>query len=147
QVSGSIDPYLIQEIDVVKGPSSVLYGQNAPGGLVNLVTKRPSPQTSREVAVSYGEHDRKQAQADFTGPVGDGSTLSYRLTGLYRKSDTQVDFVPDDRWFIAPALTWTPTSQTTFTVLGDYQYDNTGWSQFLPSQGVLTPNPNGKIDP
>jgi len=147
QVSGSVDPYLIQEIDVVKGPSSVLYGQNAPGGLVNLVTKRPSSAVSREVAVSYGDYDRQQAQADFTGPLGDGGTLSYRLTGLYRKSDTQVDFVPDDRWFIAPALTWAPTSQTTLTVLGDYQYDDTGWSQFLPSQGVLTPNPNGKVDP
>src|SRR5436190_12783895 len=51
QVSGSVDPYLIQEIDVVKGPSSVLYGQNAPGGLVNLVTKRPSAEASHEVVV------------------------------------------------------------------------------------------------
>jgi len=145
-VSGQIDPYMIQEVDIVKGPSSVLYGQNQPGGLVNLVTKRPPSRQLRELVLSYGSFSRRQAAADFGGPIGtDDNTLRYRLTGLYRRSDTQVKFVPDDRWFIAPALTWTPTSQTTWTVLGDYQKDKTGWSQFLPSQGTFRPNPNGRI--
>lgn len=146
QVSGQIDPYMLQEIDVVKGPSSVLYGQNQPGGLVNLVTKRPPSQQLREVVVNYGSHDRMQAQADFGGPIDSEGTLHYRLTGLVRQSDTQVDFVPDDRWFVAPALTWTPSEKTTWTLLGDFQHDETGWSQFLPSQGTLTSNPHGDID-
>src|SRR5687767_1411456 len=47
-VSGQIDPYMLQEVDIVKGPSSVLYGQNQPGGLVNLVTKRPPSRELRE---------------------------------------------------------------------------------------------------
>ena len=145
-VSGQIDPYMIQEIDIVKGPSSVLYGQNQPGGLVNLVTKRPPSQPLHEVVLDYGSFDRRQAALDFGGPVAnDESTLRYRLTGVYRRSDTQVKFVPDDRWFIAPAVTFAPSAKTTWTVLGDYQKDNTGWSQFLPSQGTLTSNPNGKI--
>src|SRR5438128_4933705 len=142
-VSGQIDPYMIQEVDIVKGPSSVLYGQNQPGGLVNLVTKRPPSRALREVVLNYGSFNRRQVAADFGGPLGaDENTFRYRLTGLYRRSDTQVKFVPDDRWFIAPALTWTPSSQTTWTVLGDYQKDDTGWSQFLPSQVTLTANPN-----
>src|SRR5438132_9643287 len=146
-VSGQIDPYMIQEVDIVKGPSSVLYGQNQPGGLVNLVTKRPPSRALRELVLNYGSFDRRQVAADFGGPLGaaEDSTLRYRLTGLYRRSDTQVKFVPDNRWFVAPALTWTPSSQTTWTVLGDYQKDDTGWSQFLPSQGTITANPNGRI--
>jgi iron complex outermembrane receptor protein len=145
-VSGQVDPYMIQEVDIVKGPSSVLYGQNQPGGLVNLVTKRPPSRQMREIVLNYGSFNRAQVSGDFGGPIGaDNSTMKYRLTGLYRKSDTQVDNVPDDRWFLAPAFTWTPNTQTTWTLLGDYQKDKTGWSQFLPSQGTFLPNPNGKI--
>ena len=145
-VSGQIDPYMVQEVDIVKGPSSVLYGQNQPGGLVNLVTKRPPSRALREVVLNYGSFNRRQVGADFGGPLGaDDSTLRYRLTGLYRRSDTQVEHVPDNRWFFAPALTWAPSSQTTWTVLADYQKDDTGWSQFLPSQGTFRPNPNGRV--
>lgn len=143
-LAGQIDPYMLQEVDVIKGPSSVLFGQNTPGGLVNLVTKRPPPQTSNEVAVSLGSYHRRQLQGDLGGPLGDGR-WRYRLTGLFRDSDTQVKFVGDDRWLVAPALTWAPSQDTTFTILGDYQHDKTGWSQFLPSQGVSVPNPNGPI--
>src|SRR4029077_15750181 len=50
-------------------------------------------------------------------------------------------------WFIAPALTWVPNALTTWTLLGDYQHDNTGWSQFLPAQGTFLPNPNGPVPP
>lgn len=146
QVSGQIDPYLIQEIDVVKGPSSVLYGQNTPGGLVNLVTKRPPSTSHNEVVLNYGTDDRIQAQADLGGPLDESGKLRYRLVALYRDSDTQVDYVPDNRWMIAPALTWSPSAATTLTVLADYQRDDTGWSQFLPSQGTFVDNPNGEID-
>jgi iron complex outermembrane recepter protein len=145
-VSGQVDPYMIQEVDIVKGPSSVLYGQNQPGGLVNLVTKRPPSRPLREVVLNYGSYDRKQVGIDLGGPIGtDDSTLRYRITALDRRSNTQVEHVPDNRWFFAPALTWAPSTQTTWTLLADYQKDNTGWSQFLPSQGTFVANPNGKI--
>jgi iron complex outermembrane recepter protein len=145
QVSGQIDPYLIQEVDIVKGPSSVLYGQNTPGGLVNLVTKRPPAQSSNEVVVGYGSNDRVQAQMDLGGPIDEAGRWRYRLTGLVRESDTQVEYVPDNRWFVAPAITWAPSRDTTLTILADFQRDETGWSQFLPSQGTFVSNPNGKI--
>ena len=145
QVSGQIDPYLLQEIDVVKGPSSVLYGQNTPGGLINLVTKRPPAQSSNEVVLNYGSSSRAQVQADFGGPLDEAGHWKYRLTGLFRDSNTQVDYVPDNRWFVAPAITWSPSAATTWTVLADFQRDDTGWSQFLPSQGTFVDNPNGQI--
>jgi iron complex outermembrane receptor protein len=144
-VSGQIDPYMIQEVDIVKGPSSVLYGQNQPGGLVNLVTKRPPSRLLREVVVSYGSFNRRQVAADLGGPLGPDSNWRYRLTALVRESDTQVDHVPDNRWLIAPALTWTPSEATTWTILADFQKDDTGWSMFLPSQGTFRSNPNGDI--
>ncbi|HXG58387.1 MAG TPA: TonB-dependent siderophore receptor [Thermoanaerobaculia bacterium] len=143
-VSGQIDPYMIQEVDIVKGPSSVLYGQNTPGGLVNLVTKRPPSRPLHEVTVSYGSFHREQVSLDFGGPVSAGSAWRYRITALLRQSDSQVDHVPDDRWFIAPGITWT-SDRTTWTFLADYQNDDTGWSMFLPSQGTFRPNPNGAI--
>ncbi len=145
QVEGEIEPYGLQEIDVIKGPSSVLYGQNTPGGLVNLVTKRPPVQASDELIAQFGSYNRRQVQGDVGGPLEGNSHYLYRLTGLYRDSDTQVNYVPDDRRFIAPAFTWLPSGKTTFTILTDYQHDNTGWSMFLPAQGTLYANPNGKI--
>lgn len=144
-LSGQVDPYMLQEVDVIKGPSSVLFGQNTPGGLVNLVTKRPPATTSNELIVSLGSYDRKQVQGDLGGPLDRDGHWRYRITGLYRDSNTQVNYVPDDRWLVAPAITWTPSQNTTLTILGDYQHDETGWSQFLPSQGTFAPNPNGQI--
>ncbi len=144
-VSGQVDPYMLQEVDIVKGPSSVLYGQNTPGGLVNLVTKRPTKDPQNEVIVNFGSYDRKQVQADFSGPIDSAGHWRYRLTGLYRDSDTQVHAVPDNRKLIAPALTWSPSPRTTWTVLGDFQRDKTGWGQFLPSEGTFVANTNGTI--
>ena len=144
-VSGQIDPYMIQEVDIVKGPSSVLYGQNQPGGLVNLVTKRPPAKPIRELVLNYGSFNRMQAAFDIGGPFAPDSPWRYRLTALARESDTQVDHVADNRWFIAPGLTYAPSPRTTWTLLADYQKDDTGWSMFLPSQGTFRPNPNGRI--
>jgi iron complex outermembrane receptor protein len=145
QVEGEIEPFDLQEIDVIKGPSSVLYGQNTPGGLVNLVTKRPEAYPSNEIIAQFGSFDRKQVQADLGGPLDVHAHFRYRLVGLYRNSGTQVNYVPDDRDFIAPSFTWAPSDKTTLTILTDYQHDNSGWSQFLPAQGTLEYNPNGKI--
>ncbi len=145
QVEGQIDPYELQEVDVIKGPSSVLYGQTAPGGLVNLVTKRPDSRESNELVMNFGSYARRQVQGDIGGEVGDGGHWRYRLTGLLRASDTQVNYVPDDRRLIAPGVTWAPSDRTTLTLLADYQYDNTGWSQFLPADGTLYANPYGRI--
>ncbi len=144
-VEGQIDPYELQEVDVIKGPSSVLYGQNTPGGLVNLVTKRPESEPSYEVVLDFGSYSRKQVEADFGGPIDGAAHWRYRLVGLFRDSDTQVNFVPDDRRLFAPALTWAPSEKTTLTFLADYQHDNTGWSQFLPAEGTFMANPYGRI--
>ncbi|MFP3441179.1 TonB-dependent receptor plug domain-containing protein, partial [Pantoea sp. SIMBA_133] len=89
----SLEPYGAERIDVLKGPSSVLYGQAGPGGLVNYVSKRPTFDTRREVRVEAGTNDLVQGQFDISGAVNDSDTLAVRLVGLVRDSETQVDFV------------------------------------------------------
>ncbi|MEX2474056.1 TonB-dependent siderophore receptor [Marinobacter sp.] len=141
----SLEPYGAERIDVLMGPSSVLYGQAGPGGLVNYVSKRPTFDTRREVRVEAGTNELRQGQFDISGAVNNSDTLALRLVGLVRDSESQVDFVDDDRKYLAPSLTWQPTDATRFTVLAHWQYDDTQPSQRYPLQGTLESNPNGKI--
>lgn len=80
------ETYGVERIEVMRGPSSVLYGQGQPAGIVNLVTKRPTEQTIREVQLQGGSFDYKQGAFDFSGPANEDKTLLYRLTGLVRDS-------------------------------------------------------------
>ncbi|MFC4277203.1 TonB-dependent siderophore receptor [Achromobacter aloeverae] len=140
-----IEPYGLQQLDVLRGPSSVLYGQNAPGGLINMVTKRPTDDPLHEITLSYGSFNNRQASFDFSGPVDGNNKVLYRLTGLVRNSDTQVQYTPDDRTYIAPSVTLRPGDDTSLTLLASYQKDNVGFGQFLPAYGTVLDNPNGKI--
>ena len=136
-----IETYGADHIDILRGPTSVLYGLNNPGGLVNVVSKMPSEQAFGEVWASYGTDDNKAVGFDFGAPSDNGK-VAYRITGLLRDADTQVDFVENDRVYIAPSLTFKPSDATTFTILANYQKDNTGDTfQLLPADAVL----NGTI--
>lgn len=139
------EPYASERIEVPKGPSSVLYGAGSPGGLVNFVTKRPTQEPFREVVAEAGSHNRFQGKLDLSGPIDDDGTFSYRLIGVARESDTQVNHIPYNRLFAAPSLSWRPSDATTLTLQGRYQQDETRSSQRLPVQGTLDSNPNGDI--
>lgn len=141
----SLEPYGAERVEVPRGPASVLYGQASPGGMVNYVSKRPTFDPFREIKFEAGSFGRLQGELDLSGAVDTEKTLAYRVTGLVRGSDTQVDFVPDDRVYVAPALTWKPSDATTLTLLTHYQKDRTKPSQRLPAAGTLYANPNGNI--
>ncbi|MHB1056788.1 MAG: TonB-dependent siderophore receptor [Rhodanobacter sp.] len=141
-----IEPYGLERLEVLKGPSSVVYGAMPPGGMVNMVSKRPTEQPLHEVGVEVGSFDLRQGTFDFGGPLDDSGTLLYRLTGLARNSDTMVDHIKDDRYYLAPALTWKPGNSTSLTVLSHFQKSDTAsGGGFLPADGTLLPNPNGRI--
>ncbi|MGV6875260.1 TonB-dependent siderophore receptor [Pseudochelatococcus sp. B33] len=144
-MSWSYDPYGVERLEVLRGPSSVLYGAGSPGGIVNMVTKRPPLTPLHEVEVSGGSYARKQISADFGGPIDAEGIWSYRFTGLLRDSDTQVDFVRDDRRFVAPALTWRPSADTSLTVFGSYQHDLSSSYGTLPALGTRFATPYGRI--
>lgn len=142
----NVEPYGIERIEVLKGPASVLYGQGAPGGLINLVSKRPTDTAFGEIQLQGGTYNRLQGAFDLGGPVNPDKTVLYRLTGLVRDSDTQLAYTPDDRIFIAPSVTIKPNDQTTFTLLSNYsRFRRGGSEQSLPISGTLLPNPLGQI--
>lgn len=130
QIRARTDPYALERVEVIRGPSSVLYGQVAPGGLVNRITKRPTLDPFGEVVLQAGNFDRRQAAFDIGGPIDEDRKYLYRLTGILRDSGTQVKYdgdhrYPDDLGYIAPAFTWRPNSDTSFTLLTHYQHDQT----------------------
>jgi iron complex outermembrane recepter protein len=138
------DPYNFSQIEVVRGPASVLFGAGTLGGLINMVSKTPEFETRGEASLVYGSFDRKEAMGDITGPITE--QLAARIVARVRDGNTQVDHVPDDRVMVAPSLTWQPGVDTRLTLTGLYQEDDQGsTSQFLPLVGTLLPNPNGKL--
>ena len=141
-----VEMYGLERIEVLKGPSSVLYGQIDPGGLVNMVSKRPTASPHYEVEGTFGSYERFQGAFDIGGPIDKNGEFLYRIVGLGRKSDTQTDFMTDNKVFIAPSFTWRPSVDTTFTILAHYsQIDNKGYQQYVPGQVSFLPNPFGRV--
>lgn len=140
------DTYGLERVEIFRGPSSILYGENAPGGLVNLVSKRPTATPQGEVQLSYGSNNRRQLAVDISGPLNDSGNVQGRVVMLGRNADTQTDHVPDDRLYIAPSLTLNLNDATQLTLLSHYQKDHTNMELGLPAAGTLLNNPNGKLD-
>ena len=140
------DVYALELVTIVRGPSSVLYGQGPSGGMVDLTSKRPRLEAAHELRAEVGSYQRRQIALDSTGPLTESGNLAYRLVALVRQSGTQVDFVDADRWFVAPSVRWAPTDWLRWTVLGHFQKDESGSSTaFLPWEGTVLPNRNGRI--
>ncbi|WP_422843321.1 TonB-dependent siderophore receptor [Acidovorax sp. M2(2025)] len=140
------DPYTLERVEFLRGPSSVLYGQGSVGGVLNLTSKRPQAEPMREVQVQLGNHARKQIAADMTGKLTQDGDWLYRLVAVGRDSGTQVDHVPDDRVVIAPTVTWKPSAATSLTLQLAHQKDKSGsLIGFFPWQGTQLPNNYGRI--
>lgn len=136
----SMDPYFLERVEVLRGPSSVLYGKSNPGGLVSMVSKRPTTETLREVQFSMGTDNLYQTGFDFGGAIDDDGVYSYRLTGLARSQDAQQAMSQEKRYAIAPSFTWHPDDNTTFTFLSNFQNDpEAGYYGWLPRQGTVVP--------
>lgn len=140
------EPYAFARIEVLRGPSSIIAGENDPGGVVNLVSKRPQAEAAREVGIRVGNDNLKEVHADLTGPLADDGSLLYRVVAVAKDSDTQIRHADDRRWLFAPSLTWRPTARASVTVYGEYQYDRSkNTNAFLGLDGTLRPAPHGPI--
>lgn len=141
----AVEPYAMERIEVLRGPASMLYGQTPVGGIINSVSKLPLATARNEVTVQYGSFDFKQFMFDSTGPLTEDGKWLYRVVGLARGADTQVDYVDNDRLMIAPSLTYRPTDDTSITLLANIRDDKSGSTQqFLPQIGTLVPNKFGQ---
>lgn len=115
-----IDPYSLERIEVLRGPSSSIYGQGTGGGIVNQVSRKPQDAPSHELSVQYGSFGRKHIGFDTTGPANEDHTLLYRFTASGLDSDGQVEDVRHKRLYLAPSLTWRPNEATSWTLMATY---------------------------
>jgi iron complex outermembrane receptor protein len=145
-VMPKMETWDLERVALLRGPASSVYGQTPPGGLLDMVSRRPEAQASHEVQVQVGSYNRKQISFDSTGKIDDADTFEYRVSGVVRDSGTSVEHVDDKRYNIAPSLTWNINPDTKLTFLSQFNRDDTGTtSQFLPIQGTKYPSPAGEI--
>lgn len=142
--------YTLEQVEVLKGPASVLYGAGSPGGIINVITKRPFEGEAGEIRGRVGTFDRYELMTDLNGYVpGTGETGTARLVAVYRNSGTQIDEVDEEKIVVAPAVTARPAPGTVITILGNYtRQDTDSGHQFYPVTGTLLPSADGRrIDP
>jgi iron complex outermembrane recepter protein len=107
----------VETLEVMRGPASSLYGRFEPGGVLNIVTKRPGVET-RNLAVSAGDDGQRRLTVDLGGKVGQG--FGYRVNAAIEDSETYRDYVGQNMKFLAPALQWKLGSATTIDFKGEW---------------------------
>ncbi len=136
----------LDRLALLRGPASSVYGQTPPGGLLDMVSRRPSDIASSEIQLQYGSDNHRQINFASTGKIDEAGQFLYGISGVVRDSGTQVDHVDNKRYNIAPSLTWNIDEDTKFTLLSQFTRDDTGiTSQFLPIQGTKIKSPFGDI--
>ncbi|MCG0458926.1 ferrichrome porin FhuA [Enterobacter cloacae complex sp. ECC445] len=139
-----IDPYMLERAEIMRGPVSVLYGKSSPGGLLNMVSKRPTTEPLKEIQFKMGTDSLFQTGFDFSDAIDDDGVYSYRLTGVARSNNSQQEGKGEQRYAIAPSFSWRPDDKTTFTFLSYFQNEpETGYYGWLPKEGTVDPLPNG----
>ncbi|WP_132660870.1 TonB-dependent siderophore receptor [Rhizobium azibense] len=142
-----IDPFMLERVEVLKGPASVLYGGSNPGGIVNLVRKRPIDEPLFYTDIGINSNGNAFTGVDFSDKVGSSDTMTYRLTGKVAGGDNYSDFSHDLRGFIMPQLTLVPDDATMVNVwgyVGALDQVHTG-NGFFPYEGTVADAPFGKI--
>jgi iron complex outermembrane receptor protein len=146
--SWKLQPFNLERVEVLRGPSAVLYGGSSPSGIVNAVSKTPPVEPIRYLETGVNNFGNAYLGFDFDGPVAtapENGKLFYRVVGQVQNGGTQVDFTPNNNYFIAPSLTWKPDADTTFTVLASASKNETRSLNFLPYTGTVTAAPFGRI--
>jgi len=142
-----IDPFMLERVEVLKGPASVLYGGANPGGIINLVRKRPLDEPLYYTDIGINSNGNAFTGFDISDKVGSSDTMTYRITGKVSGGDNYSDFSHDFRGFIMPQLKIAPDDATSFTVWGylaglDQVHTGNG---FFPYVGTVVDAPFGKI--
>ncbi len=132
------DPWMVERIDILNGPASVLYGQGALGGAVNVLMRKPNTRrTEIDGEIGYGSQDTFHVAAGAGGPAGED--LSYRIDGSYRRSDGYVDRGQSRSYALSATLRWAPTDTLAVTVRDDYGSQH-------PMRYFGTPLIGGRLD-
>ncbi|KVT10066.1 TonB-dependent receptor [Burkholderia sp. MSMB1078WGS] len=141
-----VDPYTIDSIAVLRGPTSVLYGAGEPGAIVDAQTKRADGTRVREAGVQIGNDARKQAMLDVGDRLDPDGKYAYRFVGVARDGNAVTGPNGDRRVALAPSFRWRPNADTSLTFSATYLQDSGDISSnFLPASGTVLPNPNGRL--
>ncbi|MEM7761933.1 MAG: TonB-dependent siderophore receptor [Cyanobacteria bacterium P01_A01_bin.40] len=127
----------LEQVEVLKGPASILYGEIEPGGVINLVTKKPLSEGSLyEAELQLGDDALVRPRLDFSDALTSDGSLRYRLNTLYRHENSFRDFDQDfERFFVAPVVTWEIGQRTDLTLQLDYTDDESPLDDGLPASG------------
>lgn len=141
-----LEPYGLERLEVLKGPSSAVYGYSATGGIINAISKRPQDTPQGEAFMQFGTDNHKEAGFDVTGALDPSEAVAYRVVGLIRDTDLDFDFADRQRYYIAPSLTWHIDPDTNLTILASAQRDSGfGPFQFVPLSLTKNSAPFGRI--
>ncbi|WP_138503581.1 TonB-dependent siderophore receptor [Nostoc sp. PA-18-2419] len=140
-----IDVANIEQIEILKGPASVLYGQGEPGGILNIVTKQPLREPFYAVEGTIGNFDFYRPTFDISGPLNADKTIRYRLNAAYQNSGSFVDFVKTEQVFVAPVISFDFGKDTSLTL--EAQYLNTLKVEYggIPAVGSVLNSPFGRV--
>ena len=121
--SGSIpEVSSLEKVEILKGSSALLYGNVAPGGILNMVTKTPNFKTGGEVSMQAGSYNFYKPAVDVYGAFN--HSIAYRLNASYENSESFRDFVSKERYYFNPSLLFRVSEKTDITVQGDYMSDD-----------------------
>ncbi|MEM7759728.1 MAG: TonB-dependent siderophore receptor [Cyanobacteria bacterium P01_A01_bin.40] len=111
----------LEQIEVLKGPAAVLFGEIQPGGVINLVSKRPLSAPYYDIQAQFGNRNLFRPSIDISGPLTSDGSLLYRLNAVYQSGDEIQDFETDiERFFISPVITWKISDRTDLTIELEY---------------------------
>lgn len=141
-----VDPWFLENIEVVRGPASVLYGRSSPGGIVALTSRKPEFDRSGEVKLFAGNNNQRGAMFDVTGALDDQERVAGRISGMTRYADSQFSPLKEQRYALMPSLTWRITDNTRLDVMAYLHRDPEGGSHSgLPYEGTVVPYAGKKI--
>lgn len=141
-----LETYGLEQVELLKGPASILYGEAPPGGVVNAVQKKPTYEEHSEVSLQVGNKNSYRGTFDFARNISDDKR--FRLVGVYNKADGELDDSEGERFYIAPSFAVDLSEDTTLTVLGSVTHDdNTPTNPFFTPYGTRLDEGKGTIDP
>lgn len=123
----------IQQIEVLRGPASVLYGLTQPGGIVNIVTEQPLSDPYYSFEFTGGQFSFYRPEIDISGPLTEDETVLYRVNLAYQNAGSFRDFVNDERFFVAPVVQWNISDNTSLVIEGEYLYDDPVFDRGIPA--------------
>lgn len=125
QTQAGAEPFLFERLEVLKGPSALVYGSHATGGVLNRVRKSPQWKRRGEIAATVGDHGQRKVELDYTAPLND--QFAYRLLAIAREEDltngVETRFSWFKRWNLDPMITWRPLAKVQVKLVGEFMHE------------------------